>query len=263
VRRLALFALAVATTFAGCGDDGDSRTTTVARTTTVPQPTRTASVRVYFLRDAKVAAARRTVEHTGAVATAAIRALLAGPNREEAAAGLATGIAPETRLVSLTIADGSARVVLAQPELDEDEPSRAWAIAQVVYTLTQFPSVRGVVFEDTRVPGKGLTRADMEDWTPAIFVESPVIGETVDNPIRVSGTANTYEANVLLRLEARGKKLAERFVTATSGSGTRGTFEGAIRAPAGTSGPVTLVAFEQSAATGRPINVVRIPLRLR
>ena len=141
------------------------------------------------------------------------------------------------------------------------EPSGAWAVAQIVYTLTQFPNVRGVVFADTRVPGKGLTRADMEDFTPAILVESPVVGETVTGPIRVTGTANTFEANFILRLEARGKKLAERFATATSGNGTRGTFDATIAPPAGTTGAVTLVVFEPSAEDGRPQNVVRIPLR--
>jgi hypothetical protein len=108
-----------------------------------------------------------------------------------------------------------------------------------------------------------MTRKDMEEWTPAILVESPVVGEAVRSPIRARGTANTFEANFILRLEARGKKLAERFVTATSGSGERGTFDATIAAPAGTTGPVTLVAFEPSAEDGRPQHVVRIPLRLQ
>jgi germination protein M len=244
---------------AGCGDAKEAEQTTTTR----PAPKRTSSVLVYFLRDGKVAAARRSVSYTGRVEGAAVRAVMAGPNPTESDAGLATGIGSETRLVSLAIVDGSARIALAQPETDEDEPSGAWAVAQIVYTLTQFPSVRGVVFADTRVPGQGLTRADMEDFTPAILVESPVVGETVTAPIRVTGTANTFEANFILRLEARGKKLAERFVTATSGSGQRGTFDATIAAPAGTSGPVTLVAFEPSAEDGRPQNVVRIPLRVQ
>ena len=45
------------------------------------------------------------------------------------------------------------------------------------------PSVRGVLYEDTRVPGVGLTRADMEEWTPAILVESPVVGDVVRIPL--------------------------------------------------------------------------------
>jgi hypothetical protein len=255
--RILQFAV-LAALVAGCGDSMEAESTT-----TRPEPRRTSSVLVYFLRDGKVAAARRTVTHSGSVEGAAVRAALAGPNAAEVDAGLATGISGETRLRSLAIVDGSARIALAQPETDEHEPGGASAVAQIVYTLTQFPRVRGVVFEDTRVAGKGLTRADMEDFTPAILVESPVVGETATGPIRVTGTANTFEANFILRLEARGKKLAERFVTATSGNGTRGTFDATIAPPAGTSGPVTLVAFEPSAEDGRPQNVVRIPLRLQ
>jgi hypothetical protein len=259
-RRLFLLS-AAALVLAGCAGGDDAAETTTTKPP--PPPARTASVLVYLLRDGKVAAARRTVTHTGNVEGAAIRALIEGPSRQEAGAGLATGIAAETRLRSLRIVDGSAQVALAQPEADEDEPSGAWAVAQIVYTLTQFPSVEGVVFEGTRVPGKGLARADLEDWTPAILVESPVVGDTVTSPIRVTGTANTFEANFHLRLEARGRKLAQRFVTATSGSGQRGTFDATIAAPPGVTGAVTLVAFEPSAEDGRPQHVVRIPLRIQ
>ena len=260
VRRLALLALVAA--LAGCGDGEDGATT--ARTTTAaPGPTRTSTVLVYLLRDGKVAAARRTVTHSGDVEAAAVRALISGPTAPEARAGLATGIATETRLGSLRIVNGSARVSLVRPEADEDEPSGEWAVAQVVYTLTQFPRVQGVVFEGTRVLGKGLTRKDMEEWTPAILVESPVVGEAVTRPIRVAGTANTFEATLMLRVEADGRKVAERFVTATSGSGQRGTFDATIAVPRSVKGSIVLVAFESSAANGRPIKLVRIPLRLQ
>jgi hypothetical protein len=48
---------------------------------------------------------------------------------------------------------------------------------------------------------------------------------------------------------------------ATSGSGTRGTFNEAISFIADES-LVTLEVYEPSAADGRPIHVVRIPLDL-
>jgi hypothetical protein len=252
--RLAVAALLLA----GCASDDATEPTTTRR-----EPVRTSTVLLYFLRDGKVAAARRTVEHRGSAPAAAIRALIAGPTAEEADAGLATAVPPETRLRSLSIVNGSARIALARPEIEEEDVVTTASVPQVVYTLTQFAGVRGVVYEGTRVPGAGLTRRDMEAWTPAIFVESPVVGETVRSPIRVSGTANTFEATFMLRLVAGKEKLAERFVTATSGSGERGTFDTTIAAPAGSSGRITLVAFEVSAADGRPKNVVRIPLRLQ
>jgi hypothetical protein len=255
-RPLVLLALC-ALVLAGCAGEGTSEATT-----TRPAPKRTSSVLVYFLRDGKVAAARRSVTHAGSVEAAAIRALIRGPTAEEANAGLATAVPPETRLRSLSIVNGSAQLALAQPEIEEEDVVTTASVSQVVYTLTQFPTVRGVVYEGTRVLGPGLNRKDMEEWTPAIFVESPTVGETVQSPIRVTGTANTFEATFMLRLEAGREKLVERFVTATSGSGQRGTFDATIAAPAAVPGPITLVAFETSAADGRPKNVVRIPLRL-
>ena len=258
MRRIALL-LAVGA-LAGCGGGGESATTT--RTTT-PGPEQTSNVLIYLIRDGKVAAARRTVTHTGDVESATMRALLAGPTPAEARAGLATGIPTEARLGAFAIRNGSVRIALVQARTEEDEPSGRWSVAQIVHTLTQFPRVEGVLFADTRVPGKGLTRADVEDLAPAILVESPTVGETVESPIRVAGTANTFEANFIVRLVAGGKKLAEHFVTATSGNGTRGTFDETIVAPAGTKGPVTLVVLEQSAADGSEQNVVRIPLTLQ
>ena len=260
MRRLLL--LGVAAALAGCGDAERTVTPTIT-TTTAPPPTRTSTVLVYFLRDGKVAAARRTVRHTGSVASAAIEALIDGPTPEEAGAGLATAVVPETELRSLSVVDGTARIALAQPEIEEEDVVTTASVPQIVYTLTQFPEVRGVVYEGTRVPGPGLTRKDMEEWTPAILVESPVVGESVRSPIRVTGTANTFEATFMLRVEAAGRKVADRFVTASSGSGTRGTFDATIAVPREVSGRVVLVAFEVSAANGRPVNVVRIPVRVQ
>jgi hypothetical protein len=56
--------------------------------------------------------------------------------------------------------------------------------------------------------------------------------------------------------------LAKRFATATSGSGTRGTFDTTLTVPNPQPGDVTLVAYENNAANGQPFHVVRIPLKL-
>ena len=56
--------------------------------------------------------------------------------------------------------------------------------------------------------------------------------------------------------------IAKHFVTATSGSGTRGTFDVSIPYPAGHAGPGKLVVYESSAKDGSRVNVVKIPLRL-
>ena len=105
-----------------------------------------------------------------------------------------------------------------------------------------------------------MTRADFEALTPAIFIESPCIGDSVGSPLVVSGTADTFEATFKVELlDESGKALAKRTVTATSGSGTRGTFNVSI--PFATSaGSGTLVAYELSMETGSRINEVRVPL---
>jgi hypothetical protein len=82
----------------------------------------------------------------------------------------------------------------------------------------------------------------------------------VSSPLRVWGTANTFEATFEYELlDSAGKALAKHFVTATSGSGTRGTYDITIRftSPPGTG---KLVVYELSAADGSRIHQVAIPL---
>lgn len=275
--RLALLAGALLA-LAGCG--GGRSVETVSQpppaTTAAPPPVETTSFRVYFLRGEQVAAAGREVPRTEAVGVAALRALIAGPTYAERAAGLGTTVPPGTELRSLAIAAGLATVDLSSDfESGGSAPSTATRVAQVVHTLTQFPTVRRVAFRlDGRpvraIGGEGVvvdppvSRASFEREAPAILVESPTPGEAVSSPLAISGTANTFEATFSVKLaDGAGRTLAERVVTATSGSGTRGTFATSLAFPAGSYGPATLVAYERSAEDGRPIHTVEIPLELR
>ena len=76
----------------------------------------------------------------------------------------------------------------------------------------------------------------------------------------MTGTANTFEATFEYDLlDPAGKVLKHDFVTATSGSGTRGTFD--VRIPfEAPNGVARLVVYERSAADGSKTNVVEIPL---
>jgi germination protein M len=113
------------------------------------------------------------------------------------------------------------------------------------------------------VDGKRYARRSMEEYTPAILVESPLPFETVSNPIRATGTANTFEANFQYELvDPAGKVVDENFVTATSGTGTRGTFDFTTKPYTGKAGEGALVVLELSAKDGSRINEVRIPLQL-
>jgi hypothetical protein len=129
------------------------------------------------------------------------------------------------------------------------------AQAQVVYTLTQFSSVREV-----DLGGKTVGRGDFEDLTPAILVEEPAPGDAVTSPVRIRGTANTFEATFLVKLVISGRTAFQQVVNATSGSGTRGTFDVSVPFKVGTGGPGMLTAYESSAENGQPIHVVQIPV---
>jgi immunoglobulin-like protein involved in spore germination len=225
MRRLWLPVL-VAVVAAGCGSTTTvtvTTTKTVTETVTVPATKKT--VRVYFMREGKVGPVGRQLETVDRASLLA--AVDAGPTGEERGIGFTQGEATERT-------------------------------AEEVYTLSQFAPAKPV-----QVDGKSYTRADFEDLTPSILVESPLPFETVSSPLRVWGTANTFEATFEYEvLDSAGKVVAKHFVTATSGSGTRGTFDVTIRfdAPAGAG---KLVVYELSAADGSRIHQVEVPLTLR
>jgi hypothetical protein len=127
------------------------------------------------------------------------------------------------------------------------------ALAQLVYTMTQSAGD-----DSAEVDGASYTRADFEEQTPSVLVESPLPFEDVESPLRVTGTANTFEATFQYELvDADGNVIDQNFVTATSGTGTRGTFDfttGAFDDIA------ALRVFENSAEDGSRMNEVEIPL---
>lgn len=280
--------LAVAMTLTACGSDksdqvsssstgGDSSTSTASSADTSEDPGTTTQpsgdaqvVNVYFVRDEKLAATTRTIRDEG-VAAAAIRAAIAGPNADETAIGFSNEVPAGTEVLGVNIASGSATV-----DLSDDFASGGGSlsmqlrVAQVVATVTQFPTVETVTIRidgkevegigGEGVPSTDLDRSDFEDVTPAILIESPAPGATVPASFTVAGTANTFEATYQWAvLDSDGETLDSGFDTATSGTGTRGTFETDIDL-GGHTGAVTLKLYESSAKDGSEINVVEIPL---
>ncbi|MFD8079380.1 GerMN domain-containing protein [Streptomyces sp. NPDC059718] len=237
-------------------------------TTATPRPVHAA---VYFLHEGKLSAAPRTV--TGpATAAAALRALLAGPNGFERGHGRATAIPSGTALRSLAVRDRVATVDLSGRYDDAAPGTPVEArLAQVVFTATAFPGVEKVRFRVDGAPPAGLGtvatgppvgRADFEELSPAVLVESPLLGDTVTAPLRVHGTADTFEAEFRLRIaDGSGRTVADVRVAATSGSGTRGTFDVTVPYRAA-GGPGTLTAYVLSAEDGRRIVLDTVPLTL-
>jgi hypothetical protein len=262
---------------AGCdGDDtaAPPPATTGPEETTAPPTAETSTFAVYLLRDGEIAAFRRSVDATPAVARAAVEELLAGPTTEEAADGLATAIPEGTTLEDLAVADGVATVDLSGSFDDGGgSASLLGRVAQVVATLTQFPTIERVAFRIdgkpvTTIGGEGVVvdppigRKAIEEQTPQILIESPLPGDTVSSPIRLRGTANVFEATVSIEVrDETGAVVYEGFTTATSGTGTRGTFDTTVPLP-DRKGPIEIVAYEASAEDGRPLHVTKVPVML-
>jgi germination protein M len=254
---------------------------TSAAATTSPAPGTTAPadsmvLSAYFARDGQVAAVHRTIERTLATSRAALGALLAGPTAAEDELGFDTAVPAGSALEAVSIGPGGIAAVELSPAFEEGGGSLSMRLrlAQVVFTVTQFPTVAGVQFARDGAPidvfgSEGivldhpLTRADFEELTPAIFVEAPAPFDIVESPLRVHGTANVFEAMFMVRLtDAAGNVLHEGSHMATSGTGTRGTFDLTIDTRGATAGRSELRLWEPSPRDGSDDNVVTIPVEL-
>jgi hypothetical protein len=107
------------------------------------------ALEVWFAQRGRLVEALRAHTPTTRVATAALHELLAGPTPAERAAGIRTEIPRGTRLLpDVSIANGVAKVDLTSDfEAGAGSRSLQLRLAQVVYTLTQFPTVKSVRFE--------------------------------------------------------------------------------------------------------------------
>jgi germination protein M len=244
--------LAAVIVAAACGGKETETVTlerTVAETTGVTGPDEEPTLlKIYLLDEGKVAPASRSVVPEPDIVRAALAALLTGPEDED----LATAIPAQTEVEEASASGGVVDVTLSRS-------LSPLGRAQVVYTLTALPNVRRVSFGE----GKAVGRRAFEAQTPAILVESPLPGESVESGFEVTGTANTFEATFNYELkDARDRVLRKNFVTATSGSGTRGTFRFTVRYAVDEPQDGRLLVFELSAEDGSRINESEIPLRL-
>jgi len=229
---------------------------------------------VYFLHGEQVSPAPRAVT-APATATAAVRALLNGPSRYEGGHGRTTAIPSGTTLHSVVVSNHVATVDLSG-RYDDGGGSLSMRarLAQVVFTATRFPSVHSVRFELDGKPvkyfaGEGIVlngpvgRADFEDLAPSVLMESPLTGDTVRTPLRVWGSANTFEAVFRLKVtDTTGRTAADVRVKATSGTGTRGTFDVTFPYKAARTGPGLLTAYYLSPKDGKAVTVDTVPLNV-
>jgi hypothetical protein len=223
---LVLTALAAA----GCGSTSSGPSPSVTTTTAhVPVSPAPIVITVFRVQDGKLRAVTERVPHTTAVASSALAAL-----------GLSAPV---------TITSGTAHVAL-----DSASPAE---IAEIVYTLTQYPSI-----ERVDVAGRsGLTRTDVVAYLPPILVESPGDDAEVPATIHVTGSASVFEATLVVELVSGGKVLDKQTVTASEGAPARGTFATTLQAAG--PGPVTVSAFAPSAENGLPQHRVDVPVTVK
>lgn len=266
----------------------ETTSTTEAETTTTTEPPEMEGLDVvaYFLLEdlndppmgPYLVPVHRGDAETEGVGAAAMMELLAGPTSDEAEGipSIATAIPEGTSLLGLVIEDGVATVDLSG-EFDDGggTASMAARLAQVVFTLTRFPTVDEVVFHLDGEPvevfsSEGIvleepqTREDYYEQIPPIFVDSPAWGEMVESPVTVTGISNVFEATFQIMLtDDDGEPLYEDFVTASCGTGCWGDFSVEIPYEVDRNQFGALIVWESSAEDGSRQNIREYPIQLR
>jgi hypothetical protein len=230
--------------------------------------------KVWFARAGKLWLVKREQPATTAPARAAMQALLAGPNLAESDAGVSSRIPAEAELLGLSVANGTATVDLSAAFAAADTAAAVrMRLAQVTYTLTQFPSVDRVVL---RVNGRAagsiagvavpqpMTQSSYSALLPAITVWNPAIGSHLSGSVRVTGLADVFEASLHVRIVNQdGTTIARASTTASCGTGCRGGYTVLVPFSVRRDQLGTIVVCDDDAdGDGRPQHQVQIPVVL-
>lgn len=164
-------------------------TTTEATEATTPDENSQVFVELFFIKEGLVASSVLRAVEGPAVASNAIRALITGPTAAEADTELSTAIPADTLLLGLTIENGLATIDLSKEfEAGGGSFNILGRLAQVVYTLTQFPTVDEVLFHIDGKPvdvfsGEGVVLdgpVDRDDYASVLPIEGGTSATTFD-----------------------------------------------------------------------------------
>lgn len=265
---------------AGCAGNRATPSQVPVVPTESPVPVPKTQVLLYFNRGEYVGVAGREIPTDTDLGTrieSTLDELCNGPSEQDLQYGLTgTAIPSGTEVNGVTVDGDLATVDLSESfQSGGGSLSMLLRVAQVVFTVTQFKDVERVAFELDGVPaqaigGEGVvvsppvTRADFEGQTPPILVERPVPGQQVKSPIKVSGSSNVFEgqSNVDVK-DPDGVIVSQQIITATSGMGTRGTFEASIPYETPRTGQGSVIFFDISPKDGSTIDLVEIPVVLK
>jgi germination protein M len=245
-------------------------------------PVETMVIRAYYVLEGEVGVeglvpTLRVVPKTTGVARAAMEALLYSDKIRDTYPQIATAIPAGTKLLGISIKNGVATVDLSRDfESGGGSASAYYRLGQVVYTLTQFSTVRSVLFQ---VEGETVTtfgpegivlegpqaRRDFRDRLPTIFVDRPAFGAAAGNPARVTGSADVFEATFRIAiLDRSGKVLVDQHAMANCGAGCepRGTFDITVRYDVAKAQWGRLRVYYGSAKDGSPQDIRDYPVWL-
>lgn len=299
VIRLVAFIFFVLTSIAlaGCPRPVTTTTTTSGATATTSSPASTTStttkkeiaVTLYFIKGFEqtmfLVPERRSIPETDSVARATLEELIKGSKQP----GLISVIPPKTRVRSVKIANNLATVDFSRDVLQANVGSEgeALGIAQIVNTLTQFPTIKKVRFLVEGRDRGAIDGRQIQDWwghiglsgqpfsrdegliqggkvsSSTITVNSPRAFTTASSPLTVDGTATVFEARFKVRITDKNDNiLAEEPVMASNF--LNGTFNKKVsfktpKAP----GRATVLFFFNSPKDGSEVKMASVTVFLK
>ena len=240
-------------------------TTGVVTTSTVPPVVQET---LFFTRGTSLGVAHRTVTSPSDPRYIAVQAILAGPSGTESGAGLSTAMPAGTALRGLDVKSGVAVVSLSQQfALPGPSAELSARLAQIVYTLTNFPNVSKVTIQIGKIQlvsfaGVDLTnpvgRAQVTAALPPVLLVSPAVGDSERGSLVVSGLTSVAGIYELSLADSQGHLLTAVTNTAVSG----GAFTQTIPLKVASSQIGTLSLFAKPTSAAVPAQAISFPLAI-
>ncbi len=267
------------------------------------QGTAERTISVYLLRYGKRVTVERTVSGTPSPEQAALQSLLTGPTPVEVKERYVTAIPAGAKLLDFALNNGAVEIDLGGPfetiqrnaSTDDIEArQRQKLLEQIVYTLTEFDTVRSVEVRvngatipllNNQFGGPALTRDVFDQpavaaWhdqtrctgnekvggrksTRALRVAKPVVGAGV---VSFAGETDAERGAIRVQLEQDGTLLRSLEEGATynrpadGGTEPCAQFEGRVEIPWGVTGEVLLRVSVQPVDAGAERQPVELPL---
>jgi len=135
-------------------------------------------------------------------------------------------------------------------------------VVAVALAVTSCASGPGSSPGPSQSPASPSATSPTQSEAPQITIGIPVADATVSVPFTVTGAANTFEAALTVdAVDESGMVACVRHLTATSGSGTPGTWEATLAFPPEEDAlPVMLRAYAQNAKDGSVVGLVDFPI---